>query len=138
MDVRLGTSMGLNTTHVTHWTYEEVLPPEPPDPPVEDLEAGHLPGTDPTPDGYGEGVADTAELPATAPKPEAQSTQPEHPTEAPSTSLDPATAMAEREGIEPVGTLTIYFVGSTDPLVLTDDNAKAVLGVFVANSGSLI
>lgn len=120
MQVRLGTRCGLNLVYVTHWAFAEVEvePPPPPPPPDSVIE-------EPT-DAAGATEDRTASTASSVPPP---------------SSPPPTPAPVAEEGNPPAlpdCTLTLYLTAAeATPLVFHNEDARAVLGVLVAQSGSL-
>lgn len=116
MQVRFGTMSGLNTVHISHWTYaEEVLEPPPPagleQPVADDTFATQLPAL---PEEGGVALAIDVS-----------------PSSAPPAPVATTTPVVTK-------TLTVYMIGRSDPLVYVAEEATALLGVFVSQSGSII
>lgn len=116
MQVRLGTASGLNTIHVTHWTYvEEVIEP----PPVEEI---------PPPE------ADIALVPP-------EDDELLRDADVPPPSSEPPAPVAMEVEVPPPTvnkTLTLYVVGRPEPLIYEGAEAAALLGFYVSQSGSLL
>lgn len=117
MQVRLGTRCGINLVYIAHWAFAEVeVEPPPPPPPADAPLVQTLPAEEPN----GESTTSTSvPPPSSAP-----------PAPVPVAAVQPLSL--------PDCTLTLYMnAAEATPLVLYNEDARAVLGVLVAQSGSL-
>ena len=113
MHFRLGTKCGINLLQVARWTFTEAaVEPPPPAPPARQA----LPVSE---EDRGGGTETVSTQPTSSPPPA------------------PVQPVAQVPQTLPDCTLTLYFAGA-DPVPFANEEARAILGVLVAQSGSII